>query len=57
MCIGDCRGYCLTNERRDRVNNYSEFTLGELEDGYETSGLNSACDGDNREVIMGAEDE
>ena len=36
---------------------YSEFTLGELVDAYETSCSTSACDGDNCEVMMGADDE
>lgn len=37
--------------------NYSNQTLGELDDAYETSGSTSVCDGDIREIVMGVEDE
>ena len=35
------------------MNSYCEFTLDELVDAYETIRSTSACDGDNREVMMG----
>lgn len=37
--------------------NYSNQTLGELDDAYETSGSTSICDGDSREIVMGVEGE
>ena len=33
--------------------NYSNQTLGELDDAYETSGSTSVYDGDSREIVMG----
>lgn len=35
------------------MKDYSEVTLGELDDAYETSGCASVCDGDSREIVMG----
>ena len=35
--------------------NYSNQTLGELDDAYGTSGCTSVCDGDSREIVMGVE--
>ena len=37
------------------MNSYCEFTLGELVDACETNCSTSACDGDNHEVMMGAD--
>lgn len=37
--------------------NYSNQTLGELDDAYETSESTSICDGDSREIVMGVEGE
>lgn len=36
---------------------YGSWTLGELDDAYETSGCTSVCDGDSRETVMGVEGE
>lgn len=37
--------------------NYSNQTLGGLDDAYETSGCVSVCYGDSREIVMGVEGE